>query len=191
MAMFNGRRIVFSPNLPIADEHYDPTSENAQSGKAVNEALSGADWRTIVDTTLTVDTQDLVINKDSNNQSFTLKQFRIYVYAPQQAGSAQTNGNLYLKIVGQDSQTYISFGTLNFISTSADNYWLIEVMPPNTFPACAKFAVNRPSTSTANIQMMFDKNGRAANNYTQIYLALNGSARFLSGAHIIVEGVDA
>lgn len=160
-------------------------------GAKGDPGTGGDNWRTIVDTILTEDTQDLAINKDSNNQSFTLKQFRIYVYAPQQTGSAQTNGYLYLKIVGQDSPTYIGFGTLNFISTSADNYWLIEVMPPNTFPACAKFAVNRPSTSTANIQMMFEKNGHAANNYTQIFFALNGSARFLSGAHIIIEGVDA
>lgn len=40
MAMFNGRQVLFSPNLPIADEHYDATSSNAQSGKAVAEAVT-------------------------------------------------------------------------------------------------------------------------------------------------------
>lgn len=40
MAMFNGRQLLFSPNLPVADEHYNPQSANAQSGKAVAEAIS-------------------------------------------------------------------------------------------------------------------------------------------------------
>ena len=39
--MFNGRAVLFSPTIntvPI-DEHFEPTSDNAQSGKAVNEAV--------------------------------------------------------------------------------------------------------------------------------------------------------
>ena len=43
MAKLNGRDIFFSPNINLVaqtDEHYDPTSDNAQSGKAVAEAVA-------------------------------------------------------------------------------------------------------------------------------------------------------
>ena len=40
MAKYQGKSILFSPSIEILpiDEHYNPTSDNAQSGTAVNEA---------------------------------------------------------------------------------------------------------------------------------------------------------
>ena len=70
----------------VADQTYSPTSENAQSGKAVAEAISGVSvqsdtWRKITDLTLEEDSA-VDITKDLDGKAISLKAFKIQVTVP-------------------------------------------------------------------------------------------------------------
>lgn len=74
----------------VTDQTYNPKSENAQSGKAVAEALEGfagggngsaENWEVISDTTTEFDTpvSQIVINQDANGNSFSLKKMKVFI----------------------------------------------------------------------------------------------------------------
>ena len=158
----------------------------------LNNVISakGDNWRTVSDLTLSEATGLVTINTDSNNQPFTLKQMRIYIYIPQKADAVTTNGYLEATTLGQ-SGYYISFGAPNWISKTQDNYWLVELMPSNSLPACAKMSVGRPSLVGYNIQTYYERNGHISDNYTSVRLFINGLEPLPVGTHIVVEGIDA
>lgn len=67
----------------VADKEYDPTSENAQSGIAVAEAINGISevWEQI--TNITLEEAAVVnITKDMNGDTLSLKKFKILVELP-------------------------------------------------------------------------------------------------------------
>lgn len=83
---FNALPWKFAGGGALVDKSYNPKSENAQSGIAVAEALSGVSggneiWENIADITLT---EQAVINltKDINENPISLKKFKILVELP-------------------------------------------------------------------------------------------------------------
>lgn len=72
---------------PVIDQTYSPTSENAQSGKAVAQAIAGVPtvgsevWEVIADTTLSEDGV-VVINQDLTGNAFRLRGFRAHLRIP-------------------------------------------------------------------------------------------------------------
>ena len=183
-------------NRSMLTSYHDSTKQNVLTAGS-NITISGDtisascdSWRTVADVTLSSSNETISLEVDSDSQPFELKQIRIYLYVPQKADATFTNGYLSLATVGQ-SGYYISFGAPNFISKTQDNYWLIEIMPSNSFPACAKFSVSKPALSGGNTQIYYDKNGRSSNNYTKIRIDMNGSEGLPVGTHIVVEGIDA
>ncbi len=83
----------------ITDQTYNPESENAQSGKAVAEALSGAKvnekWELISERTLTEDAV-VSITEDMNKNPINLKKFKVLAVLPQ----VSTATILWLKLNG-------------------------------------------------------------------------------------------
>lgn len=64
---------IASLNIPTVDQTYNPESENAQSGKAVAEAISEKQYELIEEITLTEDTQTITRTQEPNNNAYKFK----------------------------------------------------------------------------------------------------------------------
>lgn len=95
----------------VIDQTYSPTSENAQSGKAVAEAILGIDrsevWEKITDVTLEEDAV-VSITKDEEGNAIRLKKFKVLVELPAVTSATQ----LYMKLNNVlATQTQVSSAT--------------------------------------------------------------------------------
>ena len=90
LSMLEGQKVNLTDYVKNTDidQTYNPESENAQSGKAVAEALAGNEgngsaetWEVISDTTTEFDTpvSQIEINQDANGNSFSLKKMKVFI----------------------------------------------------------------------------------------------------------------
>ena len=145
----------------VVDQTYDKNSQNAQSGTAVAEALSkisggGEAWEVISDTTTEFNTpvSQIVINQDTNGNSFSLKKMRVFIdFTVSEAYSgiarARTDSSGLMYIVSQ-----------SFSAGSVYGYFIdSEVLPMvnNHCQIISHFNENRMSENGNNFN--FEYNG--------------------------------
>ena len=95
----------------VTDQTFDPESENAQSGIAVAEAVSGkADkekWELINELTLTEDAI-VIISADLNGNPFALKKFQLDFQTSAVADSTEKS-QIWLHACKEGTSTYLPF----------------------------------------------------------------------------------
>ena len=106
MAYLNGNKILMGANVALAnlpiDQTYKPESENAQSGKAVAQAVAnlggGKTWRLIRDDTLTEQINQYKVKNDTDGNALALKKVMIEVYADTTQGAYPSSGNILFQL---------------------------------------------------------------------------------------------
>lgn len=171
MAMLNGRKILFSPNLTIMPENK---------------------WREIANVTITSETeaQSYIFEVDEGNKPFILRQARICVFCPMESDITVNNGYVYLKS-DNHSRYNVHYGTVTWKSATKDCNFFADIYAFENAPAYMRFADNLDSASflTSNEKVSI---GNPATVYGQIQgirILLN-SGNFIAGTKIVIEGLD-
>lgn len=104
---------------PDVDQTYNPESENAQSGKAVAEAVTEK-WEKIVDTTLTDGDAVLNVTTDMNGGTFALKRFFVVLKKAAKDGDT-TKSVVWVKGLTAEIQTFRPFIATEGMTALANN----------------------------------------------------------------------
>lgn len=173
----------------ITDQTYNPESENAQSGKAVAEALKTVNtdevWRKIADITLE-ENAVVTFSEDMDGNTVSLKKFKVLAELPE----VTTATILYLKI-----NNVLSVVTPNSIATAKNPSYSIEA--EYTFDWQFLTCVNNSNAYTNGTVNATPYGHRYANGSvpfpcTSISLSLNAAftSGLPSGTRIRIWGID-
>lgn len=119
MAYLNGKKILMGANVAIAnlpiDQTYSPESENAQSGKAVAQAVAnfggGETFVTIANITLEEAVNTITIDENAFPDIAKVKDF----YIDFEIAKPETvqNGNLYIKVDEQSKSNTLTLAVIS------------------------------------------------------------------------------
>lgn len=198
----NNQSILGSGNIIIEggsgssitiDQTFDPDSENAQSGKAVAEAVApiSGDYELIEEFTLTEDTEQIVRNQEPNGKPYAFKNLLVFISLNQTINSTIITRYVFNK---NGFQPY-AFNPVNYI-------YFTDNVTPNYAPCTFTVEVRNRNgfyypitTSTYSNDNIYNAKVREASIFVKDgyvkEIEFTNSTKFMSGAKIRIYGVRA
>ncbi len=199
----NGESILGGGNI-ASDQTYNPESENAQSGKAVAEAVGGkVGWNTLINTTLTADNagiSEVLVALPQDFFEYKVLHLKIGVPYSTTMSSNTIKQNIgicdaaaavyfgYIAYAIPNSSTHRETGMFNFVANLALTEQETKYTVVSTYIASLAADVGANAQGKANITLVtFDKqNFEKRPPYLSLILT-NGT--YEEGTEIVVEGL--
>lgn len=188
----------------VTDQTYDPTSENAQSGIAVAEAVGGkVGWNTLINTTLTADNagiSDVLVALPQDFFEYKVVHLKIGVPYSTTMSSNTIKQNIgicdaaavayfgYIAYAIPNSSTSRETGMFNFVANLALTEQETKYTVVSTYIASLAADVGANAQGKANITLVtFDKQNFEKRPPHLRFILTNGT--YEEGTEIVVEGL--